>query len=154
MLLRRSGWAYLRWRLRYASPVVRSHVCRFGPSNFKVVHASADSPDSAVRNLFWACCGGGGGNFGAIALTFSNESIEDFAAAHDRVVAHRRDELSALGAVEAPLGPIIGHPVWIDAPDDQVVNGSGPNRRGKYKSAYMKQVFPVEQIDVLWNMAA
>jgi FAD/FMN-containing dehydrogenase len=42
-------------------------VCRIGSSDFKVVRASADSPDPAVRNLFWACRGGGGGNFGAIA---------------------------------------------------------------------------------------
>jgi hexose oxidase len=208
-------------------------VCRYGHSDFKVVHASADSPDPAVRNLFWACRGGGGGNFGAIAryyfktlptapaamaietytfpwstqtrasfegiirffertftgqdpaswytfailklshksagqiniiaLTFSNDRTEDFAAAHDPVVAHRRDELNALGAVAAPLGPIAGHPVWIDAPDDQVVryytflegmqylNGSGPNQRGKYKSAYMKQAFPAGQVDTLWR---
>jgi len=208
-------------------------VCRNGPSDFRVVHASAGSLDPAVRNLFWACRGGGGGNFGAIARyyfkalptapagiaietytfpwstttrasfeaiirffertftgqdpaswytfailklshkaagqiniiaqTFSNYDIEDFAAAHDPVVARRRDELNSLGAVAAPLGPIIGHPVWIAAPDDQVVryytflegmqymNGSGPNRRGKYKSAYMKQVFPAGQVDALWR---
>ena len=208
-------------------------VCRIGSSDFKVVRASADSPDPAVRNLFWACRGGGGGNFGAIAryyfktlptapsalaietytfpwstqtrasfegvirffertftvqdpaswytfailklshkaagqiniiaLTFSSDRVEDFAQAHDPVAARRRDELTALGAVEAPLGPIAGHPVWLDAPDDQVrryytflegmqyLNGSGPNRRGKYKSAYMKQTFPVGQVDALWK---
>jgi hypothetical protein len=65
--------------------------------------------------------------------------------------------------VAASLGPITGHPVWIDAPGDQVVryytflegmqsmNGSGPNRRGKYKSAYMKQAFPSGQVDALWK---
>jgi hypothetical protein len=208
-------------------------VCRTGPSDFRVVHASADSPDPAVRSLFWACRGGGGGNFGAIAryyfktlptapaalaietctfpwstqtrasfegiirffertftvqdtaswqtfailklshkaagqiniiaLTFSGDPIEDFAAAHDPVIARRQDELNALSAVAAPLGPITGHPVWIDAPDDQAaryytflegmqyLNGSGPNQRGKYKSAYMKQAFPVGQVDTLWK---
>jgi FAD/FMN-containing dehydrogenase len=41
------------------------------------------------------------------------------------------------------------HLPWLDAA--QTVNGSGPNRRGKYKSAYMKRAFPQAQIDVMWN---
>lgn len=208
-------------------------VGRAGASDFKVIRASADSPDPAIRNLFWACRGGGGGNFGAIAryyfktlpaapssvsietytfpwstmtrasfegiiryfesnftgqdpatwstfailklshkaagqiniiaITFSGNGLEDFAQAHDPVVARRQAELEALGAVEAPLGPIAGHPAWIEAPDDQVrryytflegmqyLNGSGPNQRGKYKSAYMKQAFPAGQVDTLWK---
>jgi hypothetical protein len=38
---------------------------------------------------------------------------------------------------------------WLYA--TQTFNGSGPNRRGKYKSAYMKQGFPDHQIDALYR---
>ena len=38
---------------------------------------------------------------------------------------------------------------WIEA--TQTLNGSGPNQRGKYKSAYMKKPFPQPQIDVMWK---
>lgn len=38
---------------------------------------------------------------------------------------------------------------WIEA--TQTLNGSGPNQRGKYKSAYMIDVFPPSQIDVMWK---
>jgi FAD/FMN-containing dehydrogenase len=38
---------------------------------------------------------------------------------------------------------------WLFA--TQTLNGSGPNRRGKYKSAYMLTAFPEDQIDVMWE---
>jgi FAD/FMN-containing dehydrogenase len=38
---------------------------------------------------------------------------------------------------------------WLFA--TQTLNGSGPNRRGKYKSAYMITAFPEHQIDVMWQ---
>jgi FAD/FMN-containing dehydrogenase len=38
---------------------------------------------------------------------------------------------------------------WIEA--TQTLNGSGDNRRGKYKSAYMRKPFPDDQIQVIWN---
>ena len=37
---------------------------------------------------------------------------------------------------------------WLEA--TQTLNGSGPNRRGKYKSAYMNQVFPIRQLGALY----
>jgi hypothetical protein len=37
---------------------------------------------------------------------------------------------------------------WIEA--TQTLNGSGPNQRGKYKSAYMTKPFPDDQIDAIW----
>lgn len=33
----------------------------------------------------------------------------------------------------------------------QTMNGSGPNQRGKYKSAYMKRVLPEHQFETLWK---
>jgi hypothetical protein len=38
---------------------------------------------------------------------------------------------------------------WLQA--TQSINGSGPNRRGKYKSAYMKVPFPDNQITAMYN---
>jgi hypothetical protein len=38
---------------------------------------------------------------------------------------------------------------WLYA--TQSLDGSGPNRRGKNKSAYMKQPFPPEQIATIWR---
>jgi FAD/FMN-containing dehydrogenase len=38
---------------------------------------------------------------------------------------------------------------WLQA--TQTLNGSGPNQRGKYKSAYMKKPFPKRQIEVMWK---
>lgn len=38
---------------------------------------------------------------------------------------------------------------WLFA--TQTLNGSGPNRRGKYKSAYMNEPFPDRQIAVMWD---
>jgi FAD/FMN-containing dehydrogenase len=38
---------------------------------------------------------------------------------------------------------------WLYA--TQTLNGIGPNRRGKYKSAYMKQPFPARQVEAMWN---
>lgn len=38
---------------------------------------------------------------------------------------------------------------WIEA--TQTLNGSGPNQRGKYKSAYMTEPFPPHEIDIMWE---
>jgi FAD/FMN-containing dehydrogenase len=38
---------------------------------------------------------------------------------------------------------------WLYA--TQTLNGSGPNQRGKYASAYMKTDFPDRQVDVMWH---
>ncbi|MFL6235110.1 MAG: BBE domain-containing protein, partial [Thermoanaerobaculia bacterium] len=38
---------------------------------------------------------------------------------------------------------------WLEA--TQTLNGSGPNQRGKYKSAYMKKGFPESQHQTIWK---
>ena len=65
-------------------------------------------------------------------------------------------------AAAAPhQGPVVGHPVhltsalpyqdltWWEAV--QTLNGSGPNQKGKYKSAYMRKDFPDDQIATLYH---
>jgi hypothetical protein len=63
-------------------------------------------------------------------------------------------------AATAHSGAVIGHPVhltstlpyqdltWWEAV--QTLNGSGPNQKGKYKSAYMRKDFPDDQIATLY----
>lgn len=38
---------------------------------------------------------------------------------------------------------------WLFA--TQTLNGSGPNRRGKYKSAYMIEEFPISHVTAMWE---
>ncbi|WP_410586292.1 FAD-binding protein [Amycolatopsis sp. lyj-23] len=68
-------------------------------------------------------------------------------------------------AEHAPLeNPLGGHPGWTAAPAGndnvqhvtylealQTLNGSGPNRFGKYKSAYMNKAFPPEQSEAIYR---
>jgi len=61
-------------------------------------------------------------------------------------------------AVAAGQSRPVGHPTdfrvlpWLAA--TQMLNGSGRNERGKYKSAYMLKPFPDVQIDVMWEFLA
>jgi hexose oxidase len=58
-------------------------------------------------------------------------------------------------------GTIGGHPVYLPCPlpyQDlrwfeavQTLNGSGPNRKGKYKSAYMRKGFPPDQVKTIYK---
>jgi hexose oxidase len=60
-----------------------------------------------------------------------------------------------------PAGPIVGHPVFLAAPPSyqnlrwieavQTLDGSGPNQKGKYKSAYMRKDFPDDQIKTIYK---
>lgn len=59
----------------------------------------------------------------------------------------------------------MGHPGWSTAPPEhlltvvpytfyeavQTLNGSGPNQRGKYKSAYMRKPFPRDQVEAIFE---
>src|SRR5580704_5157629 len=61
----------------------------------------------------------------------------------------------------APTGPIVGHPGFVASPQSyqdlrwfeavQTLDGSGPNQKGKYKSAYMRDSFPDDQIKAIYN---
>lgn len=207
-------------------------VVRIGKGKYDLVHASADDPDQSVRDLFWAHCGGGGGNFGVItryyfkqlpvppqscaidispipwtaitgatelgqaisffeqtytdqqkywntwaifklshraagqiaivSQTFSDLTADELREEFGPVAKERREQLSSIVPLDDHVNPIVGHPVWLADPPNQIMyytfleamqqmNGSGPNRRGKYKSAYMKQRFPFDQVIKLFN---
>lgn len=183
--------------------------------------------DGAAANLFWACQGGGGGNYGIItrfwfkdippapaeahlvnlAWDWDGMTPEEFAEIVRRygnffkwnsAPGGHYDGLFALlhlthrtaggqivltaqyvdgdpwpltefttwmtaEGVRAPVGqraPValnfFPHPTtspqclpWLYA--TQSLDGSGPNRRGKYKSAYMNEPFPEDQIGTMWR---
>lgn len=55
-----------------------------------------------------------------------------------------------IGAHSAQLPGSASEPMpWLFV--TQTLNGSGPNRRGKYKSAYMLKAFPERQIEVMFE---
>jgi hypothetical protein len=64
-------------------------------------------------------------------------------------------------AATAPVGAVLGHPVHLSSATPyqdlswweavQTLNGSGPNQKGKYKSAYMRKDFPDDQITTLYE---
>ena len=66
--------------------------------------------------------------------------------------AHQRLLDDFLGQVAAGVGSSVSdvrRMPWLQA--TQTLNGSGPNQRGKYKSAYMVQPFPLHQIDSIYR---
>ncbi len=183
--------------------------------------------DGAAADLFWACQGGGGGNYGIITRFWFKEIPPAPAEAHLVNVAWdwegmTQDEFSEIvrrygtffkwnsapgghydglfallhlthesaggqivltaqyvdgdpwpltefitwmtaEGVRAPVGQraavglnFFPHPTtspqclpWLYA--TQSLDGSGPNRRGKYKSAYMNQPFPEDQVATMWR---
>jgi hypothetical protein len=196
-------------------------------------HVSTASADADERDLFWALCGAGGGNFGVIvryyfaelpdapqhatlwtlAWNWSDMPLPAFASllaeyaalmqalpenaftllklnhsaagqlglvvqiASSQGVEYREHcaqaehhvqalqaRFSRIARTSPLLKPFGGHPgrmhalpaseqaqhlTYLEAL--QTLNGSGPNQFGKYKSAYMKQAFPAEQVDAIYH---
>lgn len=75
-----------------------------------------------------------------VALTAQNVLADDGLAA---LLAAVTPATAPAPAVEVRTLP------WLYA--TQTLNGSGPNRRGKYKSAYMVETFPGRQIEAMWD---
>ena len=71
------------------------------------------------------------------------------------------NQAGILAAAAPHSGAVIGHPVhlssaipyqdltWFEAV--QTLNGSGPNQKGKYKSAYMRKGFPDDQVATVYR---
>ena len=195
----------------------------------RLIHVSKASAGDE-QQLFWAQCGGGGGNFGIITryyfeklpdspncaylstyafewdqLTptilydlldwyrrFSEDehnwhqfglfklnheangeihliiqtAIHDDQAATQKAEALIRQQAAELHAIcphRAPQSPIVGHSshfnplmtvnnvkyTYYEA--TQTLNGSGPNQRGKYKSAYMRKGFTMTDVQAIYQ---
>jgi hexose oxidase len=71
------------------------------------------------------------------------------------------DQFGLCECAIAPTCPLVGHPVNLPCPVPyqdlrwweavQTLNGSGPNQKGKYKSAYMRKGFPADQIATIYH---
>jgi hexose oxidase len=99
---------------------------------------------------------------GQIALIIQNAyngalgSVTLWSGLKSALAAHGVDRLADTA------GPVIGHPCnlpaasrqvqhlrWIEAA--QTLNGSGPNQKGKYKSAYMRKDFTADQVATIYD---
>ncbi len=81
----------------------------------------------------------------------------------EAVVTPQLDELHRICLHRVAQTPIIGygrihiHPSSAPTVDYtfyeavQILNGSGANQRGKYKSAYMRKGFPLSQVEAIYN---
>ena len=89
--------------------------------------------------------------------------VDHVVEVEDRWAAARRRFGSIVehAPLRAPLG---GHPGWMTTIVGntsvqhvtylealQTLNGSGPNQFGKYKSAYMNEAFPANQVDAIYR---
>lgn len=197
----------------------------------RVLHVcQSDTGDE--HDLYWASCGGGGGNFGIITRyyfanlpptpsaavistvafdwsTLTADALEQLLSGyaaiaarddnrplfglfklnhraageiqlvlqvvaddddtardlHDSLVTPLLRQLGEIHPHRPPQRPIIGHVGWSTAPHHdfespqfltfyeavQTLNGSGPNQRGKYKSAYMRKPFPSDQVQAIFE---
>ncbi len=127
-----------------------------GYGRFFAAHAAPGDPYDGLFALFHLTMN----NSAAAQLVLTTQYVGDgpdplteFVATIDRGSRRTARPVAQL----APVGHhgLITHPgpylelPWIEA--TQTFDGSGPNRRGKYKSAYMRQPFPAAQIDAMWD---
>lgn len=104
-----------------------------------------------------------GGQFTILYQIVDSPSL--YSAAHlEDMASHINARFSRIISPVEPVAPIIGHPIWLGSnfvsmenrlftfyEALQYLNGSGPNQRGKYKSAYMRKKFPSDQVEKIYN---
>jgi len=83
-------------------------------------------------------------------VTGSGESLLGaFLAEISRGVGVPVDQVRPVGAEQLIPASVVNRQIpWLQA--TQTLNGSGPNQRGKYKSAYMIAPFPPEQVSAIY----
>ncbi|MGK7905165.1 MAG: FAD-binding protein [Hormoscilla sp.] len=186
-----------------------------GKQPARTLYVSQDSSGDEY-DLYWAQCGGGGGNFGIItkyyfkslppapksaiistiafswedltlerlrgllewyarlsARTDNGELFGLFKLQHkasgeiklllQRALFEDSDPVAAalegIQSMHGELGEICPYRPKHTCPGTkytfyeavQTLNGSGPNRRGKYKSAYMRKGFPPDQVEAIYE---
>jgi FAD/FMN-containing dehydrogenase len=96
------------------------------------------------------------GNCPQIALTAQYVGdeprlLEEFARAVETGIPSPTGQVAPVGfhGVAVARDPDIRQLPWLYA--TQTLNGTGPNQRGKYKSAYMIEPFPSDQVETIWN---
>ncbi len=67
------------------------------------------------------------------------------------LVPYQRTSTSAVSHLGGFIQPAAHTTLYTFYEAVQNLNGSGPNQRGKYKSAYMRKGFPLEQVNSIFN---
>jgi hypothetical protein len=84
---------------------------------------------------------------------YAQSCVQDIQQQFDKILLHS-PLLKPLGGhpgfmVSTGLSGTVQHLTYLEAL--QTLNGSGPNQFGKYKSAYMKKAFPIDQSKTMFN---
>ncbi len=124
-------------------------ITRYG--NFLKKHSEVDSPFSGLFALLHLT------QKAASQITLTAQYVGDQPELLNTFIKAMTLDGIAHGPQRFPVGyhhfiPHADQPrkmPWLEA--TQTLNGSGPNQRGKYKSAYMIEPFPQNQIDVMWT---
>lgn len=121
--------------------------------NFLKQHSQVDSPYKSLFALLHLTQKAAG----QIVLTIQNAGdgglIEEFIAAVKLSGVDHGPQRFSVGYHH--IVPAADRPrtmPWLEV--TQTLDPSGPNQRGKYKSAYMIEPFPAAQIDALWHYLA
>ena len=122
-------------------------------ANFGTFMAEHSDPDDEYRDLFALLKLGQLAAGEVVLVTQWGRSdrapLDRFLAAMSAGVGPggaQTRQLGHHGVQPGPSGP--AQMPWLQA--CQTMNGSGPNQRGKYKSAYMLTPFPDEQVERIW----
>ena len=126
----------------------------------------ADTAGSALREYFGEIKLNhisAGGQF-SILYQLVNSPDQYYVADLEDAAESIKNRFSSIVSPVEPVAPIIGHPIWLGSnlldgesrvftfyEALQYLNGSGPNQRGKYKSAYLRKKFPSDQVEKIYN---
>ena len=127
-------------------------------SNFADFFAEHSEPDSRYNKLFALLHLTRKAN-GQISIAVQQADADD-APLNEFIAAMTAGMDSSKAPTVRPITGVVGHRLirpttqteampWLEITQSE--NSSGPNCRGKYKSAYMKDVFPQSQIDTMWT---
>jgi FAD/FMN-containing dehydrogenase len=123
------------------------------------LEATKQSPDSWPEYWILKLMHRSAGQMGIVFQVVSDETdvLMEKAKHFERV----RADMQQIAPVRSGRISLPGHPMWLSASGVesqtftylealQNANGSGPNHRGKYKSAYMKKRFPPDQVQAIY----
>jgi FAD/FMN-containing dehydrogenase len=119
--------------------------------NFLQANSAVDSPARDLFTLLHLT------RKEATQITLTIQSVSDDAELIESAIAAIQPRGLTAGSQRVPVGyfhfvphsPKARHITWLEA--TQTLNSSGPNQRGKYKSAYMLKPFPEQQIQTMWE---
>lgn len=126
-------------------------IGRYG--EFMVTNSDPGSPFAGLFSLLHLFQNTGAGSQISLTTQYVGKEaglLEEFARFVAGPLPSRAGVAARVGQHQVTLaGGSITQMPWLFL--TQALNGSGPFRRGKYKSAYMIETFPERQIEALWR---